>query len=74
VVAVALRCALVEALAPHDPTPLLVGPTWGALDGGARDAVARALRRLGSVVQVLHVDGAEQPWSERADHVLRVGS
>jgi hypothetical protein len=74
VVAVALRCALVEALAPHDPTPLLVGPTWGALDGEARDAVARALRRLGSVVQVLHVDAAEQPWSERADHVLRVGS
>jgi hypothetical protein len=74
VVAVALRCALVEALAPHDPTPLLVGPTWGALDGAARDAVARALRRLGSVVQVLHVDTAEQPWSERADHVLRVGS
>lgn len=65
----ALRFGLIEALAPERPVPLVVGP-WLPTDGDEqRGAFARALRRIGTVTQVLQLTTDEAPWSDRAARV-----
>jgi hypothetical protein len=69
VVGIAFRCALVEALARVDSAAFFVGPSLDDLDARSREAIARALRRLGSIVQVVQLTRAEEPWSQRAAEV-----
>lgn len=67
-VCLGFRLALLEIMAPQLRMPLLVGP------GEARpgEEIARALRRLASVGQVIHFCVADDPAMKHADHVQRV--
>jgi hypothetical protein len=73
VVGIAVRCALVEALARIETACLVVGPALDGLDLRSRDAVSRAFRRLGSMVQVVHVSLHSEPWASRAMGVALLG-
>lgn len=72
----ALRLAAIESAAGESgaSVPLLVGPGLRDLAAGEREALARALRRLGRVVQVIQISGEEEPWKARADRVLSLGN
>jgi hypothetical protein len=65
-VALACRLALLEILAPAVRIPLLVGAGTVLLEPDEQVALARALRRLGGALQVLHFVTAEDPWTEFA--------
>lgn len=67
-VELAFRLALLESLAPQLRVPLLVGP-----DAAQGPALARSLRRLGSVGQVIHVCTDEDDASAHAHGVERLG-
>jgi len=65
-VALACRLALLEILAPAVRIPLLVGAGTTLLEPDEQIALARALRRLGGALQVLHFVTGEDPWTEFA--------
>jgi hypothetical protein len=73
-VSLALRLALLEVLAPSLRVPLLVGPA--AELGGEEDALplARALARLGSVLQVIHFCVEAGPFAGQARAVHRLSA
>jgi len=71
-VRVAFRLALLEALAARTRLPLLIGPETGFSSTGDALALSRALRRLGSVVQVLHFAAGPAEWSAQAERVHRI--
>ena len=62
----AAQLALLEALASDRRVPLLVGPDLPARADGERRALARAFKRLASVVQVIQVVTTSEPWAEHA--------
>ncbi|TDI95165.1 MAG: hypothetical protein E2O73_15695 [Deltaproteobacteria bacterium] len=66
------RLALLEIMAPALSVPLILGPTLPVEQGEARVAMARALHRLSSAVQVIHIAVGGGPWLEHADrsHVM----
>lgn len=66
----ALRLALCETLGSSCQAPVVVGPDLPELDERETQALARALRRVGSVTQVLQVAFEAGAWSERAARVL----
>ena len=66
VVRLACRLALLEGLGSSFGIPLLVGPELPALGVAQARALGRALRRVGSAVQVLHFAPAGGPWAEYA--------
>ncbi|MFQ5698891.1 MAG: hypothetical protein ACE5IL_11480 [Myxococcota bacterium] len=72
----ALRLAGIEAAATAATAsvPLLVGPELPDLEAGERDALARALRRLGRLVQVVQISQEEEPWKSRASRVVPFSS
>ncbi|MBW2279631.1 MAG: hypothetical protein JRG76_08790 [Deltaproteobacteria bacterium] len=72
-VRLAFRLALLEALAAHTRLPLLIGPETGFSSASDALALSRALRRLASVVQVLHFASGAAPWSAQADRVHQLG-
>jgi hypothetical protein len=65
-VSVALRLALIEALAETHRAPLLIGPALPPLEDAERLSLARALKRIGSLTQVLQIATENDPWLERA--------
>jgi hypothetical protein len=65
-VLLAVQLALLEALATDRRVPLLVGPDLPARGDAEKRALARALRRLASVVQVVQLSGDDGPWAEHA--------
>jgi hypothetical protein len=71
-VMLAVQLALLEALASDRRVPLLVGPDLPARGDGEKRALARALRRLSSVVQVVQLAGDDGPWSEHATKTVTV--
>jgi hypothetical protein len=52
--------------------PLLVGPDLPARGDTEQRALARALRRLSSVVQVVQIATDDAPWSEHATKSIPV--
>jgi hypothetical protein len=69
VVGITFRCALVEALAGVESATFFVGPSLDEFDARSREAIARAFRRLGSIVQVVQLTREEDPWARRAAEV-----
>jgi len=65
-VRLAVQLALLESLATDRRVPLLIGPDLPARDDNERRALARAFKRLASVVQVIQVVTASEPWAEHA--------
>ncbi len=65
-VRLAVQLALLEALAGDRRVPLLVGPDLPARGEAEQRALARAFKRLASVVQVVQVVTASEPWAEHA--------
>ncbi|MHC4092028.1 MAG: hypothetical protein ACYSVY_17465, partial [Planctomycetota bacterium] len=66
----AFRLAILETIAPDLSIPLVVGP-WLSLDVEEQKlALARALRRLGSAVQVIQIGVGEGAWGEHANRSL----
>jgi hypothetical protein len=62
----AVQLALLESLATDRRVPLLVGPDLPVRDDAERRALARAFKRLASVVQVIQVVTVSDPWAEHA--------
>ncbi len=60
------RLALLEIMAPALSVPLILGPTLPVDQGEAQVAMARALNRLSSAVQVIHIAVGGGPWLEHA--------
>jgi hypothetical protein len=67
--AVALRLALLESLTPLRPFPLLLTTDELPLEAETRGALARALKRLASLTQVILIADAPAPWAERGARV-----
>ena len=65
-VRLAVQLALLEGFASDRRVPLLVGPDLPARGDGEQRALARAFKRLASVVQVIQVVTASEPWAEHA--------
>ncbi len=65
-VRLAVQLALLEALAGDRRVPLLVGPDLPARGEAEQRALARAFKRLSSVVQVIQVATSSEPWAEHA--------
>jgi hypothetical protein len=65
-VRLAVQLALLEALASDRRVPLLVGPHLPARGEAEQRALARAFKRLASVVQVVQVVTESAPWAEHA--------
>ncbi len=65
-VRLAVQLALLEGFASDRRVPLLVGPDLPARGEGEQRALARAFKRLASVVQVIQVVTASEPWAEHA--------
>ncbi|MEX2206947.1 MAG: hypothetical protein WEF50_12030 [Myxococcota bacterium] len=65
-VRLAVQLALLEALAGDRRVPLLVGPDLPARGEAEQRALARAFKRLASVVQVVQFATASAPWAEHA--------
>lgn len=65
-VRLAVQLSLLESLATDRRVPLLVGPDLPARDDNERRALARAFKRLASVVQVIQVVTVSEPWAEHA--------
>jgi hypothetical protein len=74
--ALAFRIGLLEALAATVRLPLVCGPAVleaGGEPSAEEDATfARALKRLSSLVQVIHCTADSAPWSEYASRVLEL--
>lgn len=62
----AFRLGLLEALAPGVRFPLVVGPEEDLFNGERAETFARALKRLGAVVQVIQLTVADGPWDQYA--------
>jgi hypothetical protein len=71
-VTLAVQLALLEALATDRRVPLLVGADLPARGDAEKRALARALRRLSSVVQVVQVTTDATPWAEHATKSIPV--
>jgi hypothetical protein len=69
VVGITFRCALVEALAAVESATFFVGPSLDEFDARSRESIARAFRRLGSIVQVVQLTREQEPWARRAAEV-----
>ncbi len=65
-VRLAVQLALLEALAADRRVPLLIGPDLPARGEAEQRALARAFKRLASVVQVVQFATASAPWAEHA--------
>jgi hypothetical protein len=65
-VRLAVQLALLEALAGDRRVPLLVGPDLPARGEAEQRALARAFKRLASVVQVVQFATVSAPWAEHA--------
>jgi hypothetical protein len=65
-VRLAVQLALLEGFASDRRVPLFVGPDLPARGEGEQRALARAFKRLASVVQVIQVVTASEPWVEHA--------
>ncbi len=65
-VRLAVQLALLEALAADRRVPLLIGPDLPARGDAEQRALARAFKRLASVVQVIQVATSPAPWAEHA--------
>lgn len=65
-VRLAVQLALLEALAGDRRVPLLIGPDLPARGEAEQRALARAFKRLASVVQVVQFATASAPWAEHA--------
>ena len=65
-VRLAVQLALLEALAADRRVPLLVGPDIPARGEAEQRALARALKRLSSVVQVVQFATELEPYAEHA--------
>jgi hypothetical protein len=74
IVGLAFRFALVEALARIETASLFVGPGLDELDERSSEAVARAFRRLGSMVQVVQVSRNQVPWASCATGVASLAA
>ncbi len=62
----AVQLALLEALAADRRVPLLVGPDLPARGEAEQRALARAFKRLASVVQVIQFATSSAPFAEHA--------
>jgi hypothetical protein len=73
---VALRLALLEALAEQRRLLLLLGPQplAGELDPEWIVTLSRALRRLAGALQVVQFTGEAKPWEESASLVQRLSA
>jgi hypothetical protein len=67
-VCVALRLALIEALAETHRAPLVIGPVLPPLEEAERLSLARALKRIGTLTQVLQIATDNDPWCDRASN------
>jgi hypothetical protein len=67
--AVALRLALLESMSTLRSFPLLLAMDELPLEPESRGALARALKRLASVTQVILIADAPAPWAERGARV-----
>lgn len=65
-VTLAVQLALLEALAADRRVPLLIGPDLPVRGHAEQRALARAFKRLASVVQVIQIATASEPWTEQA--------
>lgn len=65
-VRLAVQLALLEALAADRRVPLLVGPDLPVRGHAEQRALARAFKRLASVVQVIQIVATSEPWTEQA--------
>jgi hypothetical protein len=70
--ALAFRLSILEGLAPALRLPLIVGPSEPGSDAKAATALARALRRLSGVLQVVHVVSDADGWSQHAARVQEI--
>jgi hypothetical protein len=66
----AFRLAILETIAPDLSIPLLVGPRLSLDVDEQKLALARALRRLGSAVQVIQIGVGEGAWGQHANRSL----
>jgi hypothetical protein len=65
-VCLALQLALLESLAGERRVPFLVGPDLPIRSDAEARALARALKRLSAVVQVVQAHADERPFAEHA--------
>jgi hypothetical protein len=68
----ALRLALLESLGSHARVPLLIGPDPHLRDARDLHVLARALRRLSRIVQVVQFASEDGDWTEAAPRVERL--
>jgi hypothetical protein len=71
-VRLAVQLSLLEALASDRRVPLIIGPDLPARGETQQRALARAFKRLASVVQVIQVVTASEPWAEHAGKTLEI--
>jgi len=72
VVGLAFRLAILEGLAPVLRIPLIIGPELRLGTEAGCAALGRALRRLGSVLQIVHVTSSDAAWNAHAMALQRL--
>jgi hypothetical protein len=71
-VLLAFQLALLESIGAHRRVPLIVGPDHFALEPAETRTVARALRRLASLIQVIRIGPPDPDFAEQAERVIRL--
>jgi hypothetical protein len=71
-VRLAVKLSLLEGFAGDRRVPLFVGLDLPAHGDAEQRALARAFKRLASVVQVIQVVAASEPWAEHAGKIIEL--